>query len=264
MKDYLQQAAQTAPKTIVGTGPSTLLIDCLKEIVRVGNDLDAIKKHMFYGKELQVPDQDELRWNNPLHDLPSQLKGLEGGGLVAVEIIHGIVGSITETVELAEALLHAIESGEPIDIVNLSEECGDVLWYLACILRHSGKDFPDLMEQNIAKLRKRYPNGFLAYDALHRDLGGERQVLEQAQGKYGALVDENDKPIEKPVYTLRNALLLPRILPGQAPLMRLSGDRDCEGGSMGVVTSRVINYDRSTDTWITRNSVYKVVSWAEA
>jgi len=42
----------------------------------------------------------------------------------------------------------------------LREEIGDILWYLAAIIRAEGWEFEDIMEENINKLRKRYPEKF--------------------------------------------------------------------------------------------------------
>lgn len=257
MKDYLAQAAITAPKAIVGTIPSTLVLDNLKDIIREGNKLDLIKKSMFYGKDLEGYTPEHIRgWLPvPVSRLPALLLGLPSE-LAAVEVIHGVVGAITETVELAEALVTALESGIPIDVVNLAEECGDVLWYIACILRHSGKEFPDLMEQNIAKLRKRYPDGFTTYDALNRDLGGERVVLEATQAA----------PAAKPVVHVTQGSLMHYIEQGDngEPAMRLHGFTKAGPGvaERDVLTSRVVKVDVATGTYETKNTVYIVDSWS--
>lgn len=176
MKDYLVQAAQTAPKVVAGRRlvPEVDLLRALEETIATGNNLDILKKSLFYGKDLPYTTDDS---QVKCIDFAAKL-GTHLGELAQVEVLHGIIGIITESSELAEALVNAVHSGAPLDMVNLSEECGDVLWYMACILRHTNKSFHDLQVQNIAKLRKRYPNGFLAYDALNRDLGAERSVLE--------------------------------------------------------------------------------------
>jgi len=249
MKDYLQQAALTAPKEIIGSKPADLLLDCLKEVIHVGNQLDVIKKHMFYGKDMPGHIVDAMPNDVPLSRLPSLLLGLPSEH-AAVEVIHGVVGSITETVELAEALVHALETGTPIDVVNLAEEGGDVIWYLACILRHGGKDFPALMEQNIAKLRKRYPDGFTTYDAINRDLEAERQVLEH-------------QPVAKPVVNLRGAVLLPGN-DDTGPVLKLCGDAEGhpEHGDNTVRTSRIVKFDATQGLYETLNTQYRVISWA--
>lgn len=252
MKDYLAQAALTAPKSMhEAKAPRLDLLCILEEIIDQGNALDILKKSLFYGKDY------------PGEGFGSDASCLGLGAslgkhltpLAQVEVVHGIIGAITEAVELGEALVESISTGTPIDMVNLAEECGDVLWYIACILRHSGKEFPDLMEQNIAKLRKRYPDGFTTYDALNRDLGAERVVLEATQAA----------PAAKPVVHMAEAVLMyaAAVEPG-APVMRLSGFAQGHPvhGNNGVTSTRVVKADMAAGTYETKNTVYVVDSWA--
>jgi NTP pyrophosphatase (non-canonical NTP hydrolase) len=250
MKDYLAQAALTAPKSMhEAKAPRLDLLCILEEIIDQGNALDILKKSLFYGKDY------------PGEGFGSDASCLGLGAslgkhltpLAQVEVVHGIIGAITEAVELGEALVESISTGTPIDMVNLSEECGDVIWYLACILRHTEKDFPGLMVQNIAKLRKRYPDGFTEYDALNRNLSWERQVLEATQAA----------PAAKPLVELREAHLFHDIREDGAR-MRLAGLASGHPtlGNGDVTTSRVIKFDYETGIYETRNSQYKVINWA--
>jgi uncharacterized protein YabN with tetrapyrrole methylase and pyrophosphatase domain len=63
----------------------------------------------------------------------------------------------------------------------VAEEVGDTLWYLAIVCRHLGMSFEQIMQQNIEKLRARFPDKFNQDDALNRDLNKERQTLEDHQ-----------------------------------------------------------------------------------
>ena len=80
------------------------------------------------------------------------------------------------------------ESGEAIDIVkkitfhghpfneevksHLAKELGDVLWYVATSARAIGYNLSEIMELNIDKLSKRYPDGhFDTEKSLHRKEG---------------------------------------------------------------------------------------------
>lgn len=45
-------------------------------------------------------------------------------------LTHAIFGLVTESAELIDALKKSIFYGKPLDVVNLREECGDLLWYL--------------------------------------------------------------------------------------------------------------------------------------
>lgn len=98
-----------------------------------------------------------------------------------VDIIHAIVGISTEAGELLDALKKTMFYGKNLDKVNLDEEIGDVLWYIAIYLNARGKSFEQVFDQNIAKLRTRYPEKFTESHALHRDVNAERATLEQSQ-----------------------------------------------------------------------------------
>ena len=48
---------------------------------------------------------------------------------------------------------------------GIRENIGDALWYAAMICNFFDWDFQEILEQNIAKLKKRYPKGFTINDA---------------------------------------------------------------------------------------------------
>jgi NTP pyrophosphatase (non-canonical NTP hydrolase) len=92
---------------------------------------------------------------------------------------HAIDGLVTEAGELADAMKKAKYYGKTLDLVNLKEEGGDVLWYLALMFDELGTDFEAEMARVIAKLKARFPQKFEQAEALNRDLVKEREVLEQ-------------------------------------------------------------------------------------
>lgn len=94
-------------------------------------------------------------------------------------IEHAIDGCVTEAGELQDALKKAKYYGKPLDIVNLKEEAGDVLWYLAILFDEIGTDFETEMERVINKLKTRFPEKFTEQNAFERNLDAERKVLEQ-------------------------------------------------------------------------------------
>lgn len=55
-------------------------------------------------------------------------------------ILHMHMGIITEVGELADAFKKKFAYGKPIDLINVSEEWADVMWYLVC-LEHITKKF---------------------------------------------------------------------------------------------------------------------------
>jgi NTP pyrophosphatase (non-canonical NTP hydrolase) len=95
------------------------------------------------------------------------------------ELLHHTMGVVTESGELMDALKKNYIYKKPLDIINVTEEAGDLMWYIAGICRLTGISFETLCEININKLRKRYPN--LQYSnekALNRNLTEERKALE--------------------------------------------------------------------------------------
>lgn len=96
-------------------------------------------------------------------------------------IFHVITGIITEASELAEALQLNLE-GDPLDLVNVSEEIGDIAWYGFGIFPDASEIPPgQILDTNIGKLARRYPEKFDAWLAQqeNRALDEERAILEE-------------------------------------------------------------------------------------
>jgi NTP pyrophosphatase (non-canonical NTP hydrolase) len=69
----------------------------------------------------------------------------------------GIAGESGEVVDtIKKVLYHSHE----LDINELCKEAGDLLWYLVLLCDTVGLTLDDVMQANVAKLRKRYPEGF--------------------------------------------------------------------------------------------------------
>jgi len=113
-------------------------------------------------------------------------------------ILHAMIGMATETGELQDAVKKHLIYGKPLDLVNVMEECGDTLWYIALALDASGFTFEHCMKRNIEKLRTRFPEKFTQAQALVRDLDNERTALEaQDPSEHDRLPDRlpaDDKP----------------------------------------------------------------------
>lgn len=101
---------------------------------------------------------------------------LEGA---TIDLQHAAMGMVTESAEFTDALKKSIFYGKPLDIVNLREEIGDILWYVALALRTLDTDFETVMARNIEKLKARYPQNFTEENAITRDLETERKILEK-------------------------------------------------------------------------------------
>ena len=70
------------------------------------------------------------------------------------------IGLAGETGEALELVKKHLGHGHELDVDRLSSELGDVLWYVARIASCCGIDLSRVAEANLAKLKKRYPNGF--------------------------------------------------------------------------------------------------------
>lgn len=94
-------------------------------------------------------------------------------------LLHAGIGIATESGEFLDALKKTVFYGKELDKVNLKEELGDVLWYIAIAMDELGTDFETEMNRNIEKLSARYPEKFTSEKAMNRDLDTERKILEK-------------------------------------------------------------------------------------
>lgn len=208
LKQYQEEALRTESRVETVDGicaPS--LYSALQASVSVGGVLDIMKKHIFYGKpvdtntalnqiEIAIDTLNDLRQdfqNGSIHDT-DRVEMFEyqttffteiGPKSLSVQnprILHVALGLATESSEILEAIINQMH-GEPLDLVNLSEEIGDINWYANGIFPDaSGISYNKYLQTNIAKLAVRYPEKFTAWLALdeNRDLVKERKELEAA------------------------------------------------------------------------------------
>ena len=64
-----------------------------------------------------------------------------------------------EAGEVMEIIKKGNRPGKVVDTVHLSEEIGDVMWYLATLANHYDLDLEEIAIENIEKLEKRYGKG---------------------------------------------------------------------------------------------------------
>lgn len=76
------------------------------------------------------------------------------------QMLHAVLGISGEAGELTDAIKKAVMYGKELDIKNVKEEAGDILWYMALLLNSVGSSFEEVMQLNHDKLEKRYPGGF--------------------------------------------------------------------------------------------------------
>lgn len=218
-----------------------LFVDVLDSAIEALNDLDQIKKALFYGRDMNesLTFAEQGVRNNDI-----QIHGLHPDPQAGIRLLHGIIGIATEAGEMLEALRQGIEGGV-FDLTNVAEEVGDNQWYAAAILRALKTNFESVQRTNIAKLRARFPNKFTEFDANNRNLHAERQILE-------------GKP-SKPVVRIKDwAIVGPEgreILVGTA----LDYPRAPGGGESEVRTTTIVSRDVEKGLVETKNTVYQLV-----
>lgn len=84
-------------------------------------------------------------------------------------IINGIMGLCGESGECIDILKKHLFQGHDLDKEHLKEELGDVAWYLAVSSHCLGFDLETVLQDNIRKLKKRYPDGFAADRSVNRE-----------------------------------------------------------------------------------------------
>lgn len=100
-------------------------------------------------------------------------------GTLRENLIHMSLGMNTEQAELADVLKKNLAYGKEVDYVNLKEELGDLMWYIANMCNHLNWTLEDVCDLNIKKLQQRFPNNFTQIAANNRDLVAERELLEK-------------------------------------------------------------------------------------
>lgn len=181
-KDALRTES-VIPEIVVNKEELSYIIEAF---ILLSDVLDGYKKLIFYKKD--------TKYNTLIEELPHKLEALSYDIKYSKEkpkklenintrAIHGMLGIMTETGELASILLKYIETGE-IDIHNLAEELADGAggtnsWYGTLVCDVFGIDPNDPPDKVIRKLRVRFPDAYSDELADNRDLESERKELEQ-------------------------------------------------------------------------------------
>lgn len=187
--DCLLTESQVLPDEFLKTRENQVELEgSLVTMVTLGERVDVLKKHLFYGREVDFDGIDSGVHIKADKVLARSLEALDCQGLTLdqiedkqrmVRLLHALMGIQSEVSEIAAPLIEALHNNEPLDTTMLMEEGGDVLWYVSLLLDALGFKMQDTMERNIAKLAKRYPDrAFSSQHALNRDLDAERNELE--------------------------------------------------------------------------------------
>jgi len=89
-------------------------------------------------------------------------------GLPDIEVCMLCMGLAGETGEIIDYLKKVGFQGHLLDKAKLQTEMGDLMWYFAMLCDYFNIKFDDILNTNINKLRKRYPNGFETNRSINR------------------------------------------------------------------------------------------------
>lgn len=83
-------------------------------------------------------------------------------------LLMGALGISGEAGEVADSLKKMLFHGHPLDVPAVADELGDVMWYVVLLCDTLGLTLDEVMEANVEKRRKRYPEGFTSERSIHR------------------------------------------------------------------------------------------------
>lgn len=83
-------------------------------------------------------------------------------------LINGCLGLAGESGEVCDYIKKHIFQGHEFEIDHIVEELGDCMWYIALMATAVGTTMEEIMERNIEKLKKRYPDGFSVMNSINR------------------------------------------------------------------------------------------------
>ena len=84
-------------------------------------------------------------------------------------LINGVMGLCGESGEVIDIVKKWLAQGHELDREKIKGELGDVAWYLAEVAYALDIPLEDVLQGNIDKLKKRYPEGFDTEKSVNRD-----------------------------------------------------------------------------------------------
>lgn len=86
-------------------------------------------------------------------------------------LLNGVMGLNGEAGEAIDIVKKYMFQGHPLDREHIAKELSDCMWYIAVAAEGCGYTLEEIVNMNVEKLRKRYPNGFTTENSLHRAEG---------------------------------------------------------------------------------------------
>jgi len=84
-------------------------------------------------------------------------------------LINGVMGLCGESGEAIDLVKKHLAQGHELNKEQLAKELGDIAWYLAETATAIGYPLEEILQMNIDKLKKRYPDGFAMERSVNRN-----------------------------------------------------------------------------------------------
>lgn len=116
-----------------------------------------LKKYKYFVQRVTSAESNNSR------DMIEHIQNLEHETDVNVSLLlTGAIGMASEGGEFAEIVKKCIFQGKPLDdetVFHCKRELGDIIWYWINSCRALGLDPNEVIEENVNKLKARYPGG---------------------------------------------------------------------------------------------------------
>lgn len=86
----------------------------------------------------------------------------------AGDLINGALGLTGEAGEVADIIKKHVFHGHDLNKDEIIKELGDVCWYVALLSHAINVPLEEILQKNIDKLKKRYPEGFTEHNSINR------------------------------------------------------------------------------------------------
>ena len=100
--------------------------------------------------------------SNAFGAMHSRMISLSDEGINPSLLLTGAIGMASEGGEFSEIVKKCIFQGKPLDdetVFHCKRELGDIMWYWISSCRALGLDPNEVLEENVNKLKSRYPGG---------------------------------------------------------------------------------------------------------
>jgi len=137
---------------------AALLNHSITSMVAESCRLDLVKKQSIYNQDkgLFIGHIETHRFED-FNPTPSQC-----------ELLHAAIGIAGEAGELLDAVRKHVFDGQPLDRDNITEELGDLCFYLEAAMQVMNAFRYEIEQENQAKLTKRYESGYSDQQAQER------------------------------------------------------------------------------------------------